>query len=512
MPTQESILLQQLIDTLGELEDLPSPSPRGTAIAKLKELLLQAENIPLLSILYGSSGTDQLLTLNPGEDSIFALTSDGEFLYAGAVTFPGIVIRIDLDTFTRFDSLTLNVGEDQIRKLVTDGTFLYAITFTQFGPPLIPPKVVRINLETFTIVDELDLAPFVTNNTASAVLDGTFLYVGTDDSPGRVVKIDIRNFTVVSTLTFNAGENAARGLSIDGEFLYAVTIDSPGIVVKVDLGTFLEVASITLDPGEDSETIFVHGKIIYISTFTIPVILVKVDIDTFTRIGAITLNASTAFSQGIFIDGTFVYVASATSPAQVTTVDISSFREVVTFALPVGADNPAEIFVDQTFLYIGNRTSPGQIFRKFIYPTNPAHIRRIIQIDADTSTFATYFLRPENSTGVLLTSGAGAFTKGAFSEIIAASSITTRYYLASIFLDKTTVSQQFEIDIATGLAGFETIIATVSHEVDNTNNSKEYIFTPQIKIPANTRISARCSDETGGNTVNSKVRFRVTGT
>jgi len=83
------------------------------------------------------------------------------------------------------------------------------------------------------------------------------------------------------------------------------------------------------------------------------------------------------------------------------------------------------------------------------------------------------------------------------------------FYIDSVFLNTQTVNRDFEIDIATGLAGFEVIIATVSNMVSNTNDGREYKFNPQIKVPANTRISARCSDSTGAGAVTVKIRYRI---
>ena len=505
IPSEETIELIKLNRTLGRKTDLPSSSPRETVIAKLKELLLKAENIDLLSILYGSSGTDQILTLNAGENQIFAITSDGTFLYAGTVTFPGIVVKVDLATFTRFDALTLNPGEDQIIRMITDGTYLYVVCLCRFVP-FVPAKVVRVNLQTFQRVDVIDFTtiPGFGFVGIAITLDGTYLYIGLGSSPGTIVRIDTRTFTVSATLTFNIGENDIRDLVTDGHFLYACTIDSPGVIVKIDLNTFTEVASFILDPGEDSECLFLHGEILYVGTFTFPAILVKVDLDTFTRVDAITLNPGEDIAANMFVDGTFIYISLATIPGQAAIIDISNFEEVSGLTFPIGANIGSLTFVDQTFLYIGTRTTPGQIVRRFLYPTNTDIIRRTIHIDEATNSVSTYILRPENSTGVLLTSGVGVYNKGAYIQIVAANTILTRFYLHAIFLDGG-AAVNYEIDIATGAPGSEIIIATVTHSM----NGIEYTTTPCIRISSRTRISARCSDSVGGNTILAKLRFRL---
>lgn len=516
MPSEETIELIKLNSTVGKKTNLPSNSPRGTAISKLKELLIEAENIPLLSLLYGSGGTDQTLTLDTGENSIFAIVSDGTYLYCGTVTTPARVVRVDLATFTKYDTITLSTGEDQISRLTTDGTYLYVTCLGRYAPPASSGSIVRIHLQTFTRVDAINFStiPGLTDNHAWATtFDGTYLYVGTDASfPGQIVKIDTRTFTFDSVLTFAAADSV-RDMAIDGTFLYACTFDSPGRIVKANLATFLEVDSITLEagvPNEDTETLFIHGEILYTSCYTTPVVLVKVDLSTFTRCHAITLSAGTLESQGIFVDGTYVYVASGSTPARVTIVDISRFEELTTTTLATGSNVGGRIFVDQTYMYMGLITSPGQIFRTFIFPTNNSSDRRIVHIDESCSNVSTYFLRPENSIGVALISGVGVFTKGAYANIIGLNTEAERFYLHAITLDKTTVNKNFEVDIAisTVAIGSETVIATVNHEVSSTNDLREYIFVPNIKIAANTRVAARCSDETGSNTVRAKLRIR----
>jgi hypothetical protein len=506
MPSEETIELIKLNRTLGRTTNLPDASARSSAIAKLKELLLEAENIPILSILYGAGGTDEILTLNAGEDSIFAIVSDGTFLYCGTVTFPGVIVKVDLATFTRFDAITLNPGEDQIRRLLTDGHHLYVVCLGRFVP-FEAATVVRINLQTFQRVDSIDFAtiPGYVSNALSATLDGTYLYVGLNTFPGQIVQIDTRTFTVSGLLTLNPGENTVRDLVTNGHNLYACTIDSPGVLVQIDLNTFTETTAITLDPGEDSECMFLHGDILYVGCFSFPAIVVKVDLETFSRIDAITMGLGEDVAVNMFVDGTFVYVSLATFPIGVAVIDISMFEEVHLFTFPLAANIAALTFVDQLFLYIGVRSAPGQVIRRFIFPTNNDTTRRIIHIDAATDPHSTYILRPENTTGIMLTSGGGVYNKGVYTEILAAGAITRRFYLHAIFLDGGAMGINYEVDVATGLAGSETIIATITHSM----NGMEYMEMPCISIPANTRLSARCSDSAGGNTLLTKIRYRL---
>ncbi len=68
-------------------------------------------------------------------------------------TSPGIVVKVQLSTFTRVGALTLNAGEDVLRSAVIDPTD----GFGYFGTGTSPGIVVKVRLSDFTRVGALPL-------------------------------------------------------------------------------------------------------------------------------------------------------------------------------------------------------------------------------------------------------------------------------------------------------------------------------------------------------------------
>jgi putative cell wall-binding protein len=190
------------------------------------------------------------------------------------------VVKIDLDTFTRFDAITLNTGEDVLESAVIDpaGEFAY------FGTVTSPGQVVKIDLDTFTRVDAITL-PAGENFLYSAVIDpgGGFAYFGTGTGPAQVVKVDLATFERADAITLNTGENSFYSAVIDpaGDFAYFGTSTGPAPVVKIDLTSFTRVDAITLNTGENalwSAVIDPGGGFAYFGTSTIPGQVVKVQV------------------------------------------------------------------------------------------------------------------------------------------------------------------------------------------------------------------------------------------
>lgn len=516
MPSEESILLTHIQNAIGKLSNLPDPSSRSTVLAKLKELLLRIGNVPILQILQGSNASSETLTLEPTDLSPFGLCADGTNLYVGTgvgqIAQPGQIIQIDLATFARVTSINLAVGENQVRYLAEDPRYLYAAVINSVVGGL-PGSIVRIDKLNGMGLQRVDaiLLPDMAAPVEMAI-DGTFLYVcGGIPIPARIIKIDISvdlstgQQRFVRVTDFPIVTTGLENIAIDGSFLYVNTSDSPGQIHKIDIATFTEVLPFITLPT-DSEGLYVDGNIMFVGGFTVPVSLMRVDLDSFSFIDSITFTAGSLASPGLFSDGSIIYMTDFSDPTHLFKADISTFKPLTVETLS-GA-TAGQLTLDQRFIYVCTRTTPGSVIRRFIYPTTNAIDRHIAHIHDQTATGFS-FLAPTGTTGTVLTSGAGAFVNGIYSDIIPAGTVINEFFLYAIFLDKTTITTQFEVDIAIGTAGSEQVIATVSHEVFNTNDSREYQIQPPIDIPSNTRISARCRDETGGGTVNIKVRYKI---
>lgn len=99
---------------------------------------------------------------------------------------------------------------------------------------------------------------------------------------------------------------------------------------------------------------------------------------------------------------------------------------------------------------------------------------------------ATVKVAPAAAAGVTATAHAGgAFAKGAYVQIIPAAAVTSRFRLSAIISDNQSAADEYEIDIAKGLAAAEVIIATIK-----VPEHGRFLISSDYLLPG-TRISAR---------------------
>lgn len=118
------------------------------------------------------------------------------------------------------------------------------------------------------------------------------------------------------------------------------------------------------------------------------------------------------------------------------------------------------------------------------------------------STTLTYKAYPAAAAGISrASSGSTAWSPSAYTELVPVNTITSTFYIAGITLmypntAAVDVTQEVEIDIATGSAGSEVIIATIpfSYRIDSAVGHQASIFIPLAEpkeVAANTRLSVR---------------------
>lgn len=503
MPSEETIELIHIRNTQGLLTDIPSDNATASISAKIKDLLLSASNLPLLKHIFGGSFPNKSLTLGVGDNNAISIFSDGIFLYAGLTTSPGKIVKIALSTFTIYDTLTFNIGENIVNGLVSDGSKLYATLQTG--------EVVKIDLQTFSRESTISLG-FVMSG---LYLDGTYLYA---TSTLKVTRIDVDTFTTISSLVLVAPERIISSITGDGEYLYLGCHDPTfaSRIVRVDISTFAKVDTLILNtlPIAQIVNIIIHGKYIY-AYVQGPFLatdhqIIKIDLYTFTIISILTILKATYGNTitSIVSDGTYIYAGTIKNAATsyIVIVDLASFiiKQIIT------VPTIGRLFIVPPFLFSTSFDSPSIVTRHYLLPYSTSTNIQTSIIHEQTRT-GTYYIIPSNTVGITITSGAGLYTKGAYTEIIATNAITTDFFIDSIHLYNQTINRDFEIDIATGAALSEVIVATVSNSVSHIQESREPRFGSQIKIPANTRISARCSDSdiAGTGTVRVKIRYRI---
>ncbi len=101
---------------------------------------------------------------------------------------PGRFAKIDLETFTRVETLALPTGEDRIRTTVLTPEADYAF----LGLSTVPSSIVKVDLQTFQRIDKVTLDPGEDYGHVMFLSpDGYYLYMGTWTLPGRVVKVRV---------------------------------------------------------------------------------------------------------------------------------------------------------------------------------------------------------------------------------------------------------------------------------------------------------------------------------
>jgi hypothetical protein len=496
MPSEETIQQIKIRNVIGEKTDLASLNARSSLSSLIKAQLLKITGVPNLIHLYGALGLNKTLTFDAGEDGSVVLFSDGTYLYAGLWNAfnPGKIIKIDLTTFTKITSLTLSVAGG-VNSLVSDGTYLYAgLAYDGVIPNA---KIAKIDLRSFTEVGVLTSTADAGN--VSLFSDGTYLYAGTDVTfPfSQIIKIDLNTFTEVFVLTTTI--KRIRDLFCDGSYLYAG--GSIGNIIKIDINTFSELSTLILKTNQSIRNLFSDGTYLYASTGDVPARIHKIDLDTFTEISSINLGNAT--SSALFSDGTYLYYGYYIF---IIKLDLSTFTLINTISTIASVKS---LFSDGTYIYIGhNWQSPAQVSRIYIIPTSDLHKRKIDIIDEQIHS-GKHFVAPPNAPGILISSGGPpGYTKGTYTEVIAANAVQTQFFLTGLTISNLTADTDYEFDIAIGDSPNESVIATVSGQQSN-SASKDLDLSVPIKISSNTRVSVACSDDTGAQTANVKIKYKI---
>ena len=195
------------------------------------------------------------IRFNQGEDLLMSEVIDprGQYAYFGTRT--GRVVKVDLANFTRVSSISFDPGEIYLQSAVIDPSGQYAYFGSSNAPfaTSSPGLVIKVDLENFTRVGSISFNPGE-DRLSSAVIDpsGQYAYFGTDT--GRVVKVDLVNFTRVNSICFNKGEDSLWSAVIDpnGNYAYFGTHTSPSQVIKVSLKSGNIINSNPSNPLSDS--------------------------------------------------------------------------------------------------------------------------------------------------------------------------------------------------------------------------------------------------------------------
>ena len=269
------------------------------------------------------------LTLNSGENYVVGAAIDPSTnqMYIGTFTSTAILVKVDLNTFTRVGSITVHVdstsgGTVLLGKPSIIGTNLYISSISSTNTP---EPMNKVNLSTFTFTSYIN-SPANTRGLYNGTYDGSrYIYWGVDRTTvtgPQVVKYDTQTDTFPATLTFASGQDKCNGVAIDNTatYAYGVTNTSPVSLVQINLSTFTEVAAY-VGLGNLSVTfpLFNNGNVYY-GSYSSPSIVNKFNTSTL-QTDSITLTSNLYLSNYISTNG-ILFIGNDTSPGMVTQVDL----------------------------------------------------------------------------------------------------------------------------------------------------------------------------------------------
>ena len=128
--------------------------------------------------------------------------------------------------------------------------------------------------------------------------------------------------------------------------------------------------------------------------------------------------------------------------------------------------------------------------------------------DSLSGELATY---PVAAAAVTATANGAAWNRtGAWAEVVPVTTITSDIWLDALVIEATNTTDTFLLDIATGLAGHEVVIASVRTNILQVNNNGTTRIPIRAKVAANARISVRCtSAAAAANTANVSLQYRT---
>jgi hypothetical protein len=271
------------------------------------------------------------IDLTPADYIVDAIVI-GDYIYL--VSDEGLIIKVDLPTFSEVNRLTLALGGagSAPHKCTYNNGILY-IAGWPYGPE--SSSLIRVNIPTFTEIDYLGfnktypeapiisgnylyialgtvtpdlrritLVPFALDSTINlskryvqcSVIVGTNLYLGHSVSPAVITKVDLTTFTETAVITFLPGENWCWSIVSDGTYLYcglASAPGTPGVIVRVDLAAFTRVDSLTLPLTEpDIWNLYLYNGFLWALTEGWPTHVVKINLTSFIRIDGLELDAT----------------------------------------------------------------------------------------------------------------------------------------------------------------------------------------------------------------------------
>lgn len=196
------------IDRLDLPDNRPHITTDGTYLYVGYYIIAGIDRIDRINL--GTFAIDATVNLTNPETMAMYIYGGNLYITHGTGPAPDIVTRISLAPFAETGNLVLGAGEAWGYGLVSDGTYLYCGCASGVG---LDGYVVRIDLATFTRVDSIIMQLLLGEDDAWTVyVYNNFLWVLCENVPGVLVQIDIPTFTRVGSLPFGFGDSWAGAL------------------------------------------------------------------------------------------------------------------------------------------------------------------------------------------------------------------------------------------------------------------------------------------------------------
>ncbi len=181
------------------------------------------------------------ITTNASQLISSVIDTVNQFAYFGDYCCPSKIIKIDLSDLTQVGTIIFDPNESNIRVALIDTINHFAYFGLQCNVmETILPRIIKIDLTTFTRVDTLILSSGEDVNCGVIDVANQFAYFGTRVSH-KVIKIDLSTFTITATKNIDFGstepDSWIMSAIIDtvNQFAYFGSEGAPGKIVKINL-------------------------------------------------------------------------------------------------------------------------------------------------------------------------------------------------------------------------------------------------------------------------------------
>jgi len=311
------------------------------------------------------------------------INPQGTHVWFGTFADPGMVLKVELDSFALVNILTLEEGERQLCSVAMDSSGLFAFFGT--APETSLASIVQVNLETMERVSAVQLPDGSTVSGVVVDADTDMAYFNTYYFPFAVHKLNLSVGVpsmaerLLGALHLAPGEGEgwlSAGVTYQppdgsGPFAFFVSALSPGFVIKVRVSDMARVDSVILPSGEENlqcAAVDSRTGIAYFGSGDTPAVVVQVDLrePRLRRLSSLRIPDGVGKLRFAVIQpsGQYLLLGAAAIPSVVVRIRLSDFSLSGNATLD---DSGGGVVSCGTFnaagdlLYIGMRSAPSRL-------------------------------------------------------------------------------------------------------------------------------------------------------